>query len=197
MPSSTVPSTPPSLSGWVASISATSTTQSEISTNEINNYASEVAEYYGVDPSEVTATAIYSTSGSMQLSIPSDIQQLELEEAITASIAEVLGVHSSDILVEVDMDTGGVTYLVASNDFETIADSQFALAAETTQNAIIDEIEDVISSVVVESVDVANEIEATIEIVVDADNARNDLTQAAWRSEELLSDFGNVIVQSN
>ena len=53
-PSTMVPSTVPSLTGWVATISASTATTIQIDSTEIENYAANVAEYYGTDFSDVT-----------------------------------------------------------------------------------------------------------------------------------------------
>ena len=52
-------------------------------------------------------------------------------------------------------------------------------------------------SISMEEFDVFDQIDATIEFVVDADDAANDLTQAAFQSEQFLSDLEfDVKVQS-
>ena len=48
-PFTSVPSAIPSISGWAATISATTTATYPISTDEIEGYTADVAEFYGVD----------------------------------------------------------------------------------------------------------------------------------------------------
>ena len=50
-------------------------------------------------------------------------------------------------------------------------------------------IETSVPTITVETVHVNDDVTVAIEIVVDANEAENDLTQAAWQSERLLSDF--------
>ena len=56
----------------------------------------------------------------------------------------------------------------------------------TTENDIISAIEAALPSVSVTAYGVSDDISATIEFEVDADEATNDLTQAAYQSEEFL-----------
>ena len=56
-------------------------------------------------------------------------------------------------------------------------------------------IENSVSGITVETIDVHDDLVLDLEITVDANDADNDLTQAAWRSEQLLSDF-DVNVES-
>eukprot|EP00493_Phyllostaurus_siculus_P000966 UN00971 len=54
---------------------------------------------------------------------------------------------------------------------------------------IAHDIESAIPALFVDSFEVNDEVVASIEISVDANNAENHLTQAAWQSEQLLADF--------
>ena len=94
------------------------------------------------------------------------------------------------------MDTGVVEFTISSDNFEEAAGVAFDLDNDQYQQAIVDSIESSIPSIVVEEYEVDTEVTANIEFTVDADDASNDLTQAAWQSEQLLSDF-DVEVQSN
>jgi hypothetical protein len=64
-PLTSVPSPVPSISGWVATISASTAATGPISTNEIQSYTENVAEFYGVDESNVEVVTTYETTGSM------------------------------------------------------------------------------------------------------------------------------------
>jgi hypothetical protein len=117
------------------------------------------------------------------------VTEEQLVDAISSSIAESLGVHPSEVNVEVDMETGAVEFTVASDNYENAAANQFELDNDQKIESIINEIEQTIPEVSVDSYDVTDDIEASLEFTVDANFAENDLTQAAWQSEQLLSDF--------
>lgn len=195
MPSTSVPSATPSISGWVATISATTTVSNSIPSDEIEAYTSNVAELYGVDESDIEIVTTYEATGSMSVNIPQDISEIEIRDAITNSVAESLGVHPSDIDVSIDMESGAVEYTISSGEFNEAARAQFDLANNQLQDTIVNSIEDAIPSLVVDAFEVNDDVIASIEITVDANNANNDLTQAAWQSEQLLADF-NVGVSS-
>jgi hypothetical protein len=77
-PSTTVPSTAPSMTGWIATVSASTIATSEMSTSAINDYATSVAEFYGVEPSDVAVSTAYESTGSLTLTIPDELSEDEL-----------------------------------------------------------------------------------------------------------------------
>ena len=197
MPTTTIPSPSPSIAGWVATVTATAVATGEVDENTVEDYATDIAEYYGVAPDEVTVTTTYGAGGSMQVTIPDDISEVELVDAITNSIAESLGVHPSDVDVVVDMETGEVEYTVSSDNYLDAATNQFDLGRPQVQDAIAEAIQEAVPSVTIEEIEVDEEVNATLEFIVDANDASRNLEQAAYQSEQLLSDFGDVRTESN
>ena len=65
-----------------------------------------------------------------------------------------------------------------------------------SQNETTAFIEDALPTVSVNNLDTFDDVNVVFEITIDANDAENDLTQAAWQSEQLLSDF-DVTVESN
>ena len=194
-PISTLPSAAPSRVGWVATATATSVTTEEVDPAVIDDYADDLAEFYGVEAEDVTVTTTYEATGTMQVTIPDDVAEEELVDTIASSIAESLGVHPSDVEVIVDMETGEVEFTVTSDSFEEATSNQFGLDNTNIQNAITDGIQEAIPEAIVEELKVSEDIGATLEFTVDANDAANDRTQAAFQSEELLSEFGDVTVE--
>ena len=195
-PTTPVPSVRPSLAGWVATVSANTVTTEDIDQSTIDDYTSTIADYYGVNTDDVTVTTTYAATGSMTVSIPDSVTEEDLVDAITTSISESLGVHPADVDVTVDMETGAVEFSVTSETFNDAAADQFDLDNANYQNAIVEAIQTAVP-VSVDTYNVADDVTAAIEFTVDADEASNDLTQAAWQSEQLLSDFDDVEVDSN
>ena len=91
----------------------------------------------------------------MSITIPEDVTESELVEAVTASIAESLGVHPQDVEVAVDMETGDVTFVVTSDDFVEASAFQFELD-NNVEERIIGGIEESLPSVTVENFEVAD-----------------------------------------
>ena len=75
----------PSAVRWVATVSAFTIVTTPIDSTEINNYATSVAEYYGVDISDVTVSTAYETTGSLTLSIPEDVSADEVVDVINVT----------------------------------------------------------------------------------------------------------------
>lgn len=194
-PVTSMPSATPSISGWVVTISAKASVSTPIRSDDIEAYASNLAELYGVDESDIKVAMLYETTGSIELIIPEAISEIDLTDAITTSIAESLGVHAADVDVIVDMETGDVEFTITSDSFNQAASVQFDLSNDRTQEAIFSAIESFVPTLAVDGFEVNDDVVASIEFVVDANDAHNDLTQAAWQSEQLLQDF-DVSVKS-
>ena len=195
-PSTTIPSAPPSVTGLVATVTASTSITEALDDTEVSAYTDSVAEYYGVDADDVSTTVIYSATGSMVVNVPEGVTEEELSNAVQDSIASSLGVHPQNVQVDVDLETGEVTFTVISDDFDTIQEAQFNLVNEVTQQDIVSGIVEDIPEAVVDSISVSDETTATIEFTVDADEASNDVTQAAWQTEQLLSGAFDVEVDS-
>ena len=133
----------------------------------------------------------------MDITIPDGVSEEEMISAVSNSIAETLGVHPGDVDVSIDMETGEVSFIVSSDSFDEAAGNQFDLTNEQNKDAIANAIEAAVPSATVDTFAVSDDVTATLEFTVDADEATNNLTQAAWQSEELLSDFGSVVVESS
>lgn len=197
VPTTAIPSAAPSMSGWVATVSTSTATTEEIDSTIVDDYISQIATIYGVDPSDITSETAYATSGSMQMTIPIGVSEDEVIDAVTASIAEALGVHPQDVDVLVNVDTGDVQYTVTSDNYSDAAGNQFDLANDIVRDGIIASIESVLPSATVDGYEVSEDVDATLTFTVDADDALNDLTQAAFQANNVLSDFGEVDIESN
>jgi hypothetical protein len=195
-PVTQMPTVAPTITGWVSTVRASKTTTSDIEQDTLDNYASDVADYYGVEPSDVTLSTNYESSGTMLLIIPDDVSQSELTDAITASLADSVGVHPQNVEVTVDMETGEVQFTIVSDTFNDAAGVSFDLNNYQNQNDITNLIQEALPSVLVDALDTSKDVTIALEITIDANDAENDLTQAAWQSERLLQDF-DVSVENN
>ena len=195
-PSTTVPSAPPTVTGLVATVTASTLTTEALDNADVAAYVNNVAEYYGVDVDDVTTTVVYSTTGTMVVSVPDGVTAEELSDAVQDSIASSLGVHPQNVEVEVNLETGEVTFTVLSDDYAAIQEAQFNLERDVYQDAIVSSLTDAVPALVIDSLTVSEETTATIEFTVDANEASNDMTQAAWQTEQLFSEEFDVEIQS-
>ena len=190
-----MPSPLPSVTGWVATVTATTATTSQMEQNTVDDYASTVAEYYGVEPNDVTVTTSYEVPGTLSMIIPEMVSEEDVIDTVTASIADSLGVHPQDVEVTVDMSTGEVEFTVVSDNFNDAAGIAFDLENFQYQDMITESIQTSLP-VSVDNIDVSDEVTASLQFTVDANDASNDLTQAAWQSEQLLSGFDVTVDNS-
>jgi hypothetical protein len=157
--------------------------------NTIDNYASEIADYYGVDSSDVTVSTNYETSGTLSLTIPNNISESELIDTVITSLADALGTHPQNVEVTIDMENGEVQFTIISPTFSEAAEVLFDLNAYQNQDDITTSIQDKLPGVSVDDLTTIEDVSVAFEIIVDANNAERDLVQAAWQSQQLLSGF--------
>ena len=169
-PSSATPSSTPSISGLVATVTAASVATDDISASEINDYTSSVAEFYGVDPSDVETTVDYVASGTLDITIPTDVSEEDAIEALQDSISDVLGVHSSDVVVTID-DDGIVSYSVTGGSHAEAEAIQNAAAESDFASQVTDDLVESGSTVTVESSTSNEDIEVVVSATVDTTDA--------------------------
>ena len=159
-------------------------------------YVADIAGFYGVNEStDVTATVVYSSSGTLTMTIPDGISEADIIETVTESLVDALGIHASDVAVEVDMETGDVIFVVSSATYDEATELSYYLGDE---DSIISAIEAGVPSSSVIDYSVSEEIEAVVELTIDASDASRDLTAATFQTEEYFSDFDGVVdVASN
>lgn len=184
-----MPSSSPSIIGWVSKIIASTTITQQLDTTTIDSYTSRVAEFYGTQPEYIEVETTYETSGKVSISTPDGVSEEEVINTIANAIAESLGLHPSDVDVAMNMITGEAVFTVTSEDYGEAVATQFALETDQRIASIIRSIEAEIPDIIVNNFDVDDDVTVSLEFAVDANNASNDLTQAAWLSEQLLSDF--------
>jgi len=189
-PTSAIPSPAPSKTGLIVTVTAHASVNAPITSTEITPYISEVAEYYGVLSSDVASQVIYSLSGSLSMDIPDNVSDDDLMKATQTSIASVLDIHPSIVTVDVNRDTGVVTYTIASDDFVSVANAANDLDDDDTVLVDIKElVEQSIGGVVVEAITSSSDIQGEITFSINVEDATNDLTHAEYLTAELLSEY--------
>ena len=201
-PLTSIPTAMPSISGSVTTVVASvDDISEEISEAIIADSITDLANNYGVSADNITASVTYETSGVITIdtdSIPEDMTEQELEEIIISSLAEELQLHESNIAVDVDLETGEVTYTISSDELTDVQEAQFDLESEQTQEQIMNSIEQDIPGSDVTGVTVEPEIDATVEFIIDTDEAENDLVQAEYESQQSLAEnFDNVDIETD
>ena len=176
-PVSTIPSAVPTITGAVASVTISGTTTEDIPAEEIANITSELAEIYGVDPSEVETTVDYVASGTLDVTIPDDVSEEDAIAALQDSISDVLGVHSSDVVVTID-DEGTVSYSVTGGSYAEAEAIQNAASEADFSTQVTDDLVENGSTVTVESPTSNEDIEVVVSATVDTTDATGTVDPA-------------------
>jgi len=188
-PTTLVPSPVPSQTGLIITVTAGAPVEIPIPSNEVSSYESQVAEYYGVSATDVTTQVKYSTTGTLTVDISDEVVEDDLRMVIESSIASVLDIHPSLITVDINSDTGVVTYVIEDDDFVTIANAEFELDGDAQLFEIKSQIEENILGVVVENISSSSDVRGEIIFTIDAEGATNDMTHAEYYTSELLSGY--------
>ena len=190
MPTTLMPTPTPTITGLVVTIEITDAITSELSEEDVANLTGTVADAFNVSKEEdVTHEVSYVTSGSLILDIPVGMEEYDVADAVTTSLATLLDVHSSDItLTSIDLESGLVEYEVASDSYSNASAVQSKMSS-LTDTAIEDEIQKSLPSTDVEGSDVENEIEVDVTIVVDASDA-DDIGDAKAAVTDTFEDDG-------
>ena len=189
LPTTSIPSAAPSLTGLVSIVVATTSTTSDLDAETIGVFTDSVADYYGVNESDVMTTIVYAASGLMTISIPEGTPEQNIVDSVTISIVEALGIHESDVSVVLDMETGIVEFSISSGSYIEAAEHAFDLNSDVSEALITSAIETAIPEGTIVSYGILDTVEASVEFIIDANEAENDLTQAEFLTEQLLDEF--------
>ena len=101
-PTTSLPTSAPSITGSVSIIELSTTVTDSVSTVELDGIQQQSANVYGVDPDDVTVEVVYQTTGSINVDIPENVSIDELEESIEAEVATLLNIFESNVEITID-----------------------------------------------------------------------------------------------
>jgi hypothetical protein len=164
------------------------TVTESLSDDDVSGIEDEVADAYGVDPEDVSVDIVYETTGSIGLNVTGEVSDEELEEALEDEIAALLGIHESN--VDVQIQNGTAYYTITSDSAEDAQEAQNKLDEEDSSTIIDDAIEDSGLPVDVSEVNVNDDVTASVVVTVDTTGASNNLNNAADDVEKTFQDDG-------
>ena len=136
-----------------------------------------------VTDADVKTDVVYVAKGKLTIAVPAGTSESDVIDAVTASLAEELGVHPKDIeVVSLDLDSGEVIYTVSSPRFEDTAALQTKLN-NLDLKSVEDKIRESIPSADVLDNEVDEDIKVEVDVVVDASGAGN----VGQASKEIVS----------
>lgn len=137
--------------------------------SDILAISSDVAEIYGVDIQDVETTVDYVISGTLGVIIPEGVPESDIISSLEEMISNVLGVHSSNVVVTMDDDQASYSVMGTSYDemqqiLNISSDPAFArnIAMELNENDF---------DIAVVSLTSNNDVEVVISITVDTTDA--------------------------
>lgn len=108
-----------------------------LSNQEIADLVTLAEETFGVYPGNVEADVQYDISGTIAVTTDkSDYSEEELITSLQEAIASALNVHTSDVVVTFDPDSGLTTYTISSETAEDASALQIALKTDEVNDAI-------------------------------------------------------------
>lgn len=167
----------------------TSVVTEGLSDFEIDSMENITIDSFNVTGEAVNAQVSYIASGSMQLSVPENIIEDQLSDAITSTLADLLGVHPRNIVITlIDLETGEIEYDVSSDSFDETSDIQSNLDLLSLEE-IEDSIQQTIPEIEVERSTVNDDIKVDVTIVVDGSDSGN-IREAKTGVQDILTHLG-------
>ena len=168
------PSARPTISGSVSEIEMEKTVTEDLSDDEIADVVNDIKDKYGVDDEDVTVDVSYDVNGGIDVTIPEDVDQTELEKFLEEQLADILGVPESSVDVTIDPETGDVTYVVSNDSVDDATGVQDQLNDPATLEELQRRLDDAFPGTVVNDIEVNDDITADVDVTVDTTDATND-----------------------
>lgn len=94
-----------------------------------------------------------------------DLSDEDVIAAIESALADELNIHPSDLEVSYDGESGLVTFLITSDDIESVTDAVTKILDEDFISNL-----DFEEDLSIDSIEVSDDIVVTVDVVVDASN---------------------------
>ena len=137
LPTSTIPSAEPTITGAVIFIEMNTVVQTSLTEEEVAVIVSNAEDSFDVFPGTVEAEVTYEISGTISMgSVDSNLSDEEIINALQNAIADSLSIHSSDVIVSIDPESGDAMYTISSANAEDAIALQEMLVEESTNEFI-------------------------------------------------------------
>lgn len=136
LPTSTLPTASPSITGSVVFVEMNAVVTASLSDEAIADIINIAENSFGVNPGNVEAEVVYDISGSIPISIDGEYIEEEIISALQNSMAETLNIHPSDVVVDIDSQTGVAAYVISSHSADDASNLQASLQLPSTREVI-------------------------------------------------------------
>ena len=147
LPTSNLPTASSTITGSVVFVEMNTIVTASLSDEEIADIISTAEEAFGVFPGSVEAEVSYDITGTIPLSTDGEYVEEELISALQSSLADTLNIHPSDVVVEIDPDTGVATYTISSSSADDANVLQEVLQLPSTSDEISSQVSNVLPEV--------------------------------------------------
>jgi hypothetical protein len=191
VPTTSIPTIAPTMTGAVALIELSSVVDEEISEETLSNITQQIVSEYGVDEEDIQIEVDYIVNGTFDIEgeVPTDLEERQLLiETLEDELAELLGLHEGDVDVTVN-ENGEIVYIINSDSFEDAENLQEILSFDNTTSILNNEVQEVLPEVSITTVGVEEDITTDINIVVDVTDASENLNKA---TEDITTSLTNL-----
>lgn len=172
-----VPSSRPSITGIVVTL--TLKTNEVVDRATIDTLEEQIANDYGVNVNDVTVDTVYTITGTLQVEdISEDLSESELQEALQHSVASALDVHSRNVDIMLDPETGDITYTISNDDTVDMSNIQDALESSSFADELTQEISNVLPTMMISEIKTDGEIQTELVVIIDATESAADVEDA-------------------
>ena len=138
VPTSTIPTAPPSITGAVVFVDMETIVSEDLSNDEVAEIISAAETEFGLNPGDVNADISYDITGVIEITLDdSDHSEEDFISALQDSIANAINIHSSDIEIAFDPISGEAVYTISSASVEDATSLQLELLDPTTIEIIL------------------------------------------------------------
>ena len=174
VPTSSIPSAVPSLTGLVVSIEMKKLVSTPLSNKDVDEIVDSISKELGVDQELVDIEVDYNISGVVDTSsLPENMSTAEVLDTITQALVDQFDVHPKDVSVIKDPETGLIEYTISNDNGQIVQNIQEALKSQDVKAAIQNTLSEV--GIVVDDITSDDDISVNVAVTVDADNVSKDL----------------------
>ena len=166
--------------------------------NEIQEILDTIISVYGVNDKDVVLDIDYITSGSFDVDVSTNTDINEMLESMEEILSDILGVHDDSLTLVYDPETETVEYTITGDSVENINDINDIFDSINITDEITNRLEEQNLDAIIENHVPEEEIELSINGVVDITDAESNNVQANVQIEEYFDELGyDTTVTSN
>ena len=163
----------------------------ELSSALIQELIYNATNTFGVDTDDVSFGTVYTSTGIINLSVPSE-NTTEFMNFFESQLLEELGVHHNELVLSLNPD-GTISYSITTEDFYRLEDVENQIMEPSTIANLQKEMAKSYPSVEITTIEPTDEILAEIQMILDVSNAENNAHVVSEDYKVILETNGFVV----